>query len=42
MAMKRHNLEEVVARLRQVDVTVFQGQSVADAARANGVTEVTY
>jgi putative transposase len=28
--------------LRQVDVMVSQGQSVADAVRAIGVTEVTY
>jgi transposase-like protein len=28
--------------LRQVDVLVSQGQSVADAVRAIGVTEVTY
>ena len=34
--------EEIVAKLRQVDVFVSQGQSVADAVRAIGVTEVTY
>ena len=34
--------EEVVAKLRQVDVLVSQGRSVADAIRAIGVTEVTY
>jgi hypothetical protein len=34
--------EEIVAKLRQVDVLVSQGQSVADAVRAIGVTEVTY
>jgi len=32
----------VVAKLRQVDVLVSQGQAVADAIRAIGVTEVTY
>ena len=42
MASKRHRPEEVVAKLRQVDVLVSQGQSVADAIRAIGVTEVTY
>jgi cell division protein FtsB len=31
-----------VAKLRQVDVLTSQGQSVADAIRAIGVTEVTY
>jgi transposase-like protein len=34
--------EEIVAKLRQVDVLVSQGQSVADAVRQIGVTEVTY
>ena len=39
---KRHKPEEVIAKLRQVDVLTSQGQSVADAVRAIGVTEVTY
>ena len=42
MGTKKHKPEEVVAKLRQVDVLVSQGQSVADAIRAIGVTEVTY
>src|SRR5688572_8144871 len=42
MPRKRHKPEEIVAKLRQVDVLVAQGQSVADAVRAIGVTEVTY
>ena len=42
MAKKRHTPEEVVAKLRQADVLVSQGQAVADAIRAIGVTEVTY
>ena len=42
MPRKRHKPEEIVAKLRQVDVLVSQGQSVADAIRAIGVTEVTY
>jgi N-acetylglucosamine-6-phosphate deacetylase len=40
MPKKRHKPEEIVAKLRQVDVMVSQGQSVADAVRAIGVTEV--
>jgi hypothetical protein len=32
----------VVAKLRQVDVLVSQAQSVADAIRSIGVTEVSY
>ena len=39
---KRHKPEEIVAKLRQVDVLISHGQSVADAVRAIGVTEVTY
>ena len=42
MASKKHRPEEAVAKLRQVDVLVAQGQSVAEAIRAIGVTEVTY
>jgi transposase-like protein len=42
MARKRHGAEEIVGKLRQVDVLVSQGRSVADAIRAIGVTEVTY
>src|SRR3954464_10107261 len=45
MASKKHWPEEAVAKLRQVDVLVSQGQSVAEAIgaiRAIGVTEVTY
>src|ERR671916_3488278 len=42
MASKKHRPEEALAKLRQVDVLVSQGQSVAGAIRAIGVTEVTY
>ena len=42
MPKKRHTPEEIVAKLCQVDVRVSQGQSVADAIRSIGVTEVSY
>ena len=42
MPTRRHKPEEIVAKLRQVDVLTSQGQSVADAIRSIGVTEVTY
>jgi hypothetical protein len=42
MPKKRHKPEEIVAKLRQVDVLTSQGQTVADAVRVIGVTEVTY
>ena len=34
--------EEIVAKLRQVEVLTAQGRPVAEAVRAIGVTEVTY
>jgi transposase-like protein len=42
MARKRHSAEEIVGKLRQVDVLLAQVKPVADAVRAIGVTEVTY
>jgi transposase-like protein len=42
MPRKRHKAEEIVAKLRQVEVLIGQGQSVAEAIRSIGVTEVTY
>ena len=39
---KSHTPEEIVAKLRQVEVLVGQGKTVADAVRAIGVTEPTY
>lgn len=42
MAGKRLTSEEIVAKLRQVDVLSSQGKTVAEAVRAIGVTEVTY
>jgi putative transposase len=42
MPRKRHTAEEIVAKLRQVDVLTSQGRLVAEAVRAIGVTEVTY
>ena len=42
MPRKHHKPEEIVAKLRQVDVLVSQGQNIADAIRQIGVSEVTY
>ena len=39
---KKHKPEEIVAKLRQVDVLTSQGTAIADAIRSIGVTEVTY
>ena len=42
MPRKRHKAEEIVAKLRQVEVLMAQGKPVAEAIRSIGVTEVTY
>ncbi len=42
MAGKRHKAEEIVAKLRQVEVLTAQGRPVVEAVRSIGVTEVTY
>ena len=42
MAKKRFKPEEIVAKLRQVEVLQGQGGTVVDAIRQIGVTEVTY
>lgn len=39
---KVHTPEEIVAKLRQTEVLVGQGKTVADAVRAIGVTKPTY
>jgi len=40
MPRKRYKPEEIVAKLRQVDLLVSQGQARADAIRQIGVSEV--
>lgn len=42
MPRKRHKPEEIVAKLRQVDVMTAQGTPLAEAIRSVGVSEVTY
>mgnify|MGYP000453923438 FL=1 len=42
MPRKRYKPEEIVTKLRQVDVLVSQGSSVVDAIRQIGISEVTY
>ena len=42
MPRKSYKPEEIVAKLRQVDVLTSQGQGVAEAIRSIGVSEVTY
>ena len=43
MGRKRtHTPEEIVAKLRQVEVLAAQGKAVVEAVRSIGVTEQTY
>ncbi len=42
MPQKKHKPEEIVAKLRQVDVLFSQGRPVAEAIRAMSVTAFTY
>lgn len=39
---RRHKAEEIVAKLRQVEVLTAQGRPVAEAIRSIGVSEVTF
>ena len=39
---KRHKPEDIIAKLRQVEVMTGQGTSMVDAIRSIGVTEITY
>ena len=41
MAKKRYKPEEIVTKLRQVEVLQSPGMAVADAIRQIGVSEVT-
>ena len=42
MARKRHNPDQIIAKLRDADVLLSQGQSIADVARTLEVSEQTY
>ncbi len=39
---KKYAPEEIVAKLRQVEIMTAQGQAMADAIRAIGVSEQTF
>ena len=42
MTRKRFSAEQIVNKLRQAEVLLSQGQSVAQACKAIGITEQTY
>lgn len=42
MPKKTYKPEEIVAKLRQADVLIAQGEKIPDVVRIIGVTQVTY
>jgi transposase-like protein len=42
MPKKRHSTEEIIGKLREVEVAVGRGGSLVEAVRSIGVTEQTY
>ena len=42
MAMKRHKAEQIVAKLRQIEVLTTQGKALAAACKEAAVSEQTY
>ena len=42
MSKKRYRPEEIISKLREVDILVGQGKTVAQSIKAIGVSEVTY
>jgi putative transposase len=42
MSSKKYKPEEIVSKLRQIDVLVAQGKSIVDAVRQIGIIEQTY
>ena len=42
MGIKRFKPEEIISKLRQVEILCSQGKSMADAIRHIGVSEQTY
>lgn len=42
MSKKKHTAEEIVTKLREADVLLAKGQSIAEACRQIGVSDQTY
>ena len=42
MAKKKHSVEQIIHKLREAEVIVAQGGTVAEGCRQIGVTEQTY
>ena len=42
MAKKRHTAEQIISKLREAEVSLAKGQSLAKVVRKLGITEQTY
>ena len=42
MAKKQHTVEQIIGKLREAEVRLGQGETVAQVSRSLGVTEQTY
>ena len=42
MPKKRHSAEQIIGKLREVEVLVGRGSTLGDAVRSIGVTDQTY
>ncbi len=42
MATKKHTVEQIIGKLREAEVLLSQGETVAQVSRSLGVTEQTY
>ena len=42
MAKKRYRPEEIISKLREADILIGRGQTVAQTIKSLGVSEVTY
>ena len=42
MGRKKHTVESIVSKLREVDVMVANGQTIEEAVRQLGISDATY
>jgi transposase-like protein len=42
MPRKRHSAEQIVTKLRQIDVLVAQGRTIGQACKESGISEQSY
>ena len=42
MVKRKHSVEQIIGKLREAEVELAQGRSVAEVCRSLGVTEQTY